>query len=409
MQTGRLIVRSCRRKDTCVRMPRRPLGQRADLHHAELVRSAVQRGVGARCFGVHIVHFGQSTATPHAQRRVASANATLAAVVGKLDVNEWTQELKKTPRLVTSVGLTCHDILADAKRYSEHVRGRCQHAVPFQFVVRWELPGKHRLVVVCLDQQLLQPEERFAALSVQHRHGDAEETQQRVSHVFLSGGCAPCGPRHDAGNADESQVAAAEHKLVDARDVGEQGERVRLGGDLVPMVIEKDHVLWSNQLLQRPAAQKPAALVERHDAVRAAGAVPRRRQEADASADVVEVHIANGGLAIVGIHGIDGLRQLCGRGFVDADRVDPEIVDVVLQGLLACPIDLEPALAPGYGTGLALAQRFFGMADDRKGQFSGLPRMGEDCIARYILHKVNDLLREAIEKLHRWKGLVVLR
>lgn len=151
----------------------------------------------------------------------------------------------------------------ETRAVCEFIRGLGEQAAEGLGVVVGRVPGEEGEVGVVLEDGFLQTQKGFAAFSVDQRQVDVEDAEEAVSAVFLALRPAARGPRHaprDGHFVHRGRVL--EDLLVDAGDAREEGLELRLGADVVPVLVEEGNVSGCDKFLERPAAGEPAALPE---------------------------------------------------------------------------------------------------------------------------------------------------
>lgn len=251
-------------------------------------------------------------------------------------------------------------------------------------------PRKQRLVIRLPHNLLLQPDKRPLALPVQHRHVDLEQAEQAIRHILDFGRHPLRRPRHPLRDAQLLWPARpVQHRLGDAGNPSDDALQLRLGAERVPIRIEEFDPRRRKELLQRPAAREPDTASEppatasssfrRHFAVRRISHI-----------HVAQISVAHLRVLIPLIHRVQRLRELRAAGLVDAARIDPDIPQIVAEGLCAA---LRDFLVPLFG---ACRARHDVLEED----LLVLPSVGEDGVGRDGLDEVGELVGGGVEEAH---------
>lgn len=198
-------------------------------------------------------------------------------------------------------------------------------------IFRWNesmIPSEEGLVGPPRDEPVLQIFEcNSAADPIDGNHTDAEDTQHGVHPVFLLGRLSLGHPDHFLRYAHARRNFTSSKDIgTNPRALGDRNYQVLPSPDEFPVFRKEPEEPGYDELLKGPASREPVALGE-------FGGI----------ADVVQVRVADGRLAIPSVHRIDHLRELHVVPPVDATGVQPNIVERVSSRLGAGTVYLVVA------------------------------------------------------------------
>lgn len=108
-----------------------------------------------------------------------------------------------------------------------------------------------------------------------------------------------------------------------ACNLPDDSDQRRLLPENLPIPIDEEEFIGSNQLLQRPTSLEPLG-------------IPKYERPITDLVHVVQIHDADHGTHVPGVHGVDGFRKLGAAAFVDTACVHPEIAHAKAVGQSAC-------------------------------------------------------------------------
>lgn len=175
-------------------------------------------------------------------------------------------------------------------------------------------------------------------LSVDSRHVDPENTQQRVCSVFDPSSAPIGGPAHPLGNTEGGQCFTPDIQDGTGNTCyfADIQREIFSGAYFCPAPRYKEHGAGSDEFLEGPTAREPPTL-SKWAGSQSRGGSPFGPH---VIGDIGEVGYADLSVTVPRVHGVDGLGELDAARVVDTACVDPQPVVTALNGKLAAIADL---------------------------------------------------------------------